>query len=54
MGPSLNIKLADFGMTKMLNDSGTYQAESNDLLPVKWVSPESLLFGISSVASDVW
>lgn len=54
VGPGLIIKLADFGMARGVHDKNYYRIEGRAMLPVKWLAPESLLYGIFSPASDVW
>lgn len=55
VGPALNIKIADFGLTKELeSDADSYKLEESALLPLRWLSPESIVFGRFSFASDVW
>lgn len=54
VGPTLNIKIADFGLSKKLDSTGTFKLDGNAMLPIRWLSPESLISGMFSVASDVW
>lgn len=48
------IKLGDFGMTRMMMESDCYTFQRNDMLPVRWLAPESLGLGIFTPATDVW
>ena len=41
------VKLADFGLSRVLNDSSCYKA-SNGKLPIKWMAPESINFRLAS------
>lgn len=55
VGPTLNIKISDFGLTKQLKEGDTeYKIEGSAVLPLRWLSPESLVFGKFSLATDVW
>lgn len=55
VGPTLNIKIADFGLTKELNDGAdSYKLEGSAVLPLRWLSPESIVYGRFSLASDIW
>jgi len=51
---SRTIKLADFGMTRQMFQSDYYRFSRRGMLPVRWMSPESLADGIFSPMSDVW
>ncbi|XP_068621207.1 uncharacterized protein [Battus philenor] len=48
------LKLADFGMTRLVFDNDYYRFSRKGMLPVRWMAPESLALGIFSPASDVW
>lgn len=48
------IKIADFGLAKLLsNDSDEYKAEGGKM-PIKWLALESLRHKIFTTKSDVW
>ncbi|KAF7258576.1 hypothetical protein EG68_04236, partial [Paragonimus skrjabini miyazakii] len=48
------VKLADFGMARMLNDANEFNADKGRKMPIKWMSPESIQQRRFSSASDVW
>ena len=48
------VKLADFGMTRQIGETDYYRFTRRGMLPVRWMSPESLADGIFSPMSDVW
>ncbi|OAF67842.1 hypothetical protein A3Q56_04420 [Intoshia linei] len=49
------IKLSDFGMSRLLDNTNLYSlTRSNVKLPVKWMAPESIAYLIFSSESDVW
>lgn len=51
------VKIGDFGLTRAMskNDSeGYYHFTRIGQLPVRWMSPEALQFGIFSYQSDIW
>jgi serine/threonine protein kinase len=45
-------KLSDFGMSKQKKYS--IQLEEDLKVPVRWISPESLRYGVYSEQSDIW
>ncbi|XP_034825811.1 focal adhesion kinase 1 isoform X7 [Maniola hyperantus] len=47
------VKLADFGLSKMVEDKSYYKA-SRGKLPIKWMAPESINFRRFTSASDCW
>ena len=54
VGTGLRIKIADFGLARAVHNKDYYKVDGAVVLPVKWMAPESLLFGLFSSASDVW
>lgn len=48
------VKLADFGMTRLVFEHDYYRFSRKGMLPVRWMAPESLALGVFSPASDVW
>ena len=48
------IKISDFGLSKLLNDSSYYQAQSDVAKPYRHMAPESLSFNCFSSSSDVY
>ncbi|XP_064624922.1 focal adhesion kinase 1-like isoform X3 [Lineus longissimus] len=47
------VKLADFGLSRWVDDQSYYKA-SKGKLPIKWMAPESINFRRFTTASDVW
>lgn len=45
---------ADFGMTRDIYETDYYRKGGKGLLPVRWMSPESLKDGVFTTMSDVW
>ncbi|VDO90542.1 unnamed protein product [Schistosoma mattheei] len=51
------VKIGDFGLTREMNSSeneGYYRFTRNCELPIRWMSPEAVQFGVFSVHSDIW
>ena len=48
-----NVKLADFGLSRWVEEQDYYKA-SKCKLPIKWMAPESINFRRFTTASDVW
>ena len=54
VGAGLRIKIADFGLARAVHNKDYYKVGGAAVLPVRWMAPESLLFGVYTAASDVW
>ncbi len=48
------VKIGDFGLARDIYKSDYYKKEGEGLLPVRWMSPESLIDGVFTTQSDVW
>nr|XP_023022017.1 receptor-type guanylate cyclase gcy-18-like [Leptinotarsa decemlineata] len=48
------VKIGDFGMTRAMFENDYYKFTRRGMLPVRWMSPESLALGVFTPASDVW
>ncbi|KAL7669551.1 hypothetical protein ACOME3_010203 [Neoechinorhynchus agilis] len=47
------VKVSDFGLSRSTVDN-VYEQRSNDKIPIKWYSPESIEYGRFTSKSDVW
>lgn len=50
----LTVKIGDFGMTRDIYETDYYRKGSKGLLPVRWMSPESLKDGVFTSNTDVF
>lgn len=50
----LTVKIGDFGMTRDIYETDYYRKGTKGLLPVRWMSPESLKDGVFTSHSDVF
>ncbi|XP_066980698.1 proto-oncogene tyrosine-protein kinase ROS isoform X4 [Macrobrachium rosenbergii] len=48
------VKIGDFGLARDIYKNDYYRKEGEGLLPVRWMSPESLVDGVFTSHSDVW
>ncbi|XP_048752685.2 atrial natriuretic peptide receptor 2-like isoform X2 [Ostrea edulis] len=48
------VKIGDFGMTRPIIESDYYRFTKKGMLPVRWMSPESLSDGLFTAKSDMW
>jgi len=51
---NITVKIGDFGMARDIYEMDYYRKENKGLLPVRWMAPESLEYGIFTSKSDVW
>ena len=49
----LEIKVADFGLSRSMEGKGYYRMGTVVRLPVKWMAPESLVDQVFTTKSDV-
>uniref|UniRef100_A0A0A9Z5Y9 Tyrosine-protein kinase receptor n=2 Tax=Lygus hesperus TaxID=30085 RepID=A0A0A9Z5Y9_LYGHE len=50
----MTVKISDFGLSRDVYSSDYYRVQSKSLLPVRWMPPESILYGKFTTESDVW
>lgn len=48
------VKIGDFGLARDIYKNDYYRKEGEGLLPVRWMSPESLVYGVFTSQSDIW
>jgi serine/threonine protein kinase len=48
------VKIGDFGLARGLYMNDYYRHDDKRLLPIRWMSPESLKDGVYTAQSDVW
>jgi len=54
VGENNEVKVADFGLARILEDDDVYEANENAKFPIKWTAPEAALERKFSIKSDVW
>ncbi|KAK7600901.1 hypothetical protein V9T40_008342 [Parthenolecanium corni] len=54
VGENLVVKISDFGLSRDVYSSDYYRVQKSALLPIRWMSPESILYGKFTVESDIW
>ncbi|XP_065897243.1 tyrosine-protein kinase receptor-like isoform X2 [Dysidea avara] len=54
IGENFTAKLSDFGLARGVHEKDYYKVVTSAVLPVRWLAPESLLYGKFTSASDVW
>ena len=53
VGETNNVKVADFGLARVIQDD-EYCAREGAKFPIKWTAPEACLFNTFTIKSDVW
>ena len=48
------VKIGDFGLSHNLYSKDYYRVKGQAVLPIRWMSPEAIIYGKFSTAGDVW
>ncbi|XP_050440178.1 insulin-like receptor [Adelges cooleyi] len=48
------VKVGDFGLTRDIYQTDYYRKDSEGMMPIRWMAPESLKHGLFTCFSDVW
>lgn len=51
---SLLVKIADFGLSQDVYTTDYFRLGDSELLPIRWMPPESIVYSTFSVQSDIW
>jgi len=54
VGKQLIVKISDFGMSRDIYTCDYYKIGGSRMLPVRWMSPESVMYGKFTLESDIW
>ncbi|OXB83655.1 UNVERIFIED_CONTAM: hypothetical protein H355_015303 [Colinus virginianus] len=50
----LNVKISDLGLFREVYAADYYKLMGSSLLPIRWMSPEAIMYGKFSIDSDIW
>ncbi|XP_043943956.1 tyrosine-protein kinase transmembrane receptor ROR2 [Protopterus annectens] len=50
----LNVKISDLGLFREVYSADYYKFMGNSLLPIRWMSPEAIVYGKYTADSDIW
>ncbi|XP_015787696.1 tyrosine-protein kinase transmembrane receptor Ror-like [Tetranychus urticae] len=51
---NLTVKISDFGLSRDIYTCDYYKVNGTKMLPIRWMSPESIIYGKYTLESDVW
>ncbi|OQR70287.1 BDNF/NT-3 growth factors receptor-like [Tropilaelaps mercedesae] len=54
VGDNLCVKISDFGMSRDVYTCDYYKIGGSRMLPVRWMAPESIMYGKFTLESDIW
>ncbi|KAI1904527.1 hypothetical protein AGOR_G00006560 [Albula goreensis] len=54
VGNGLLVKIGDFGMSRDIYSTDYYRVGGQTMLPIRWMTPESIMYRKFSTESDVW
>lgn len=54
IGEKKNLKISDFGMSRLVPADEVYVLTSHGLLPIRWMAAESIFHREFTTSSDLW
>ncbi|GFY61092.1 hypothetical protein TNIN_449201 [Trichonephila inaurata madagascariensis] len=54
VGDHLIVKIGDFGMSRDIYSTDYYRVGRHNMLPIRWMPPESILYRKFTMESDIW
>ncbi|GIY82248.1 NT-3 growth factor receptor [Caerostris darwini] len=51
---NLIVKIGDFGMSRDVYSTDYYRVGRHNMLPIRWMAPESILYRKFTIESDIW
>jgi receptor tyrosine kinase len=51
---ALRVKIADFGLSQDVYSNDYFRLGDSELLPVRWMPPEAILYSKFTICSDIW
>ncbi|XP_055931940.1 BDNF/NT-3 growth factors receptor-like [Argiope bruennichi] len=54
VGDQLVVKIGDFGMSRDVYSTDYYRVGRHNMLPIRWMPPESILYRKFTIDSDIW
>ncbi|KAG1704011.1 BDNF/NT-3 growth factors receptor [Nymphon striatum] len=54
VGDGLSVKISDFGLSRDIYTCDYYKIGGSRMLPVRWMAPESVVYGKFTLQSDAW
>merc|ERR1719234_3075866 len=54
VGQNMVVKISDFGLSRDIYAADYYRMQTKSLVPLRWMPPESILYGKFTTESDVW
>ncbi|GFT72203.1 hypothetical protein NPIL_682911 [Nephila pilipes] len=54
VGDLLVVKIGDFGMSRDVYSTDYYRVGRHNMLPIRWMPPESILYRKFTIESDIW
>ncbi len=54
VGANMRVKISDFGLSQDIYSTDYFRLGDSELLPIRWMPPESIMYAKFTTQSDVW